>query len=269
MPRRIVVRAVHDALRSVLDVMSRTVGTARDIFREDHELHQSMVGSALAHFQSDSSNVSTDGAVSDLRLTTTGLLTSLPSSAHFLFLPQSIKSYKPYIDLTSTSSTLHQEELSRQVREWFGRATDHFKAVAEQWLTELESVREVWIIRARLRKWIRSVCQFEDVERNLVLSLLDACCSDRIRFIWGTGLKELDSFFRERVQSAITSLMEGGKDSRLGTSMPSTTYEPKGRSLYTHVRRFSCIASIPGTSSSFSDPGRDERCIRDLVFPKV
>ncbi len=70
--------------------------------------------------QSDSALPPTQNALpAELQLTTQALLMTLPSSTHFMLLPQNLKSYKPYVDLDSSSSRVPPSHLIQKVDDWF------------------------------------------------------------------------------------------------------------------------------------------------------
>ncbi|KZT30827.1 hypothetical protein NEOLEDRAFT_1053694 [Neolentinus lepideus HHB14362 ss-1] len=211
--RKSVVQEVKGRLQAVLDVISRTVSTARDIFQEDVEpYHQSMIRRVLAFIQSDSSTSSANALPKDLQLTTSGLLTDLPSSTHLLYLPPNIKAYKPYVDLSSSSAVVQQSSLRTKVRDWFDAAINEFETVAETWLEDLSSIEEVWRVRKMLLKWLRSGSELQEAERARLRTVLDTMYRKRISHLWRAALLDVDTGFQGKLSSVVDNLDESEND---------------------------------------------------------
>ncbi|TFK56658.1 hypothetical protein OE88DRAFT_44417 [Heliocybe sulcata] len=205
--RKPIVQHVKGRLQAVLGVVSDTVSTARDTFQDDLAPHQqSMIRRALTFVQSNSSSSSADVLPNDLQLTTPGLLTDLPSSTHFLYLPPNIKAYKPYIDLSSSSAVVQQPSLHTKVQDWFDGAMQDFSAAAETWLEDLGTIEEVWRVRKLLLKWLRSRSGLLEAESVHIRTTLDALYRKRVSQLWGAGLANLNREFQNKLSSVVDNL---------------------------------------------------------------
>jgi hypothetical protein len=205
------VREVRQAIQSALDVIARTVKTARNIFQEDTSNRHSLIGRVLEYIQSDShtSAATANDLPAELRLTTPTLLTTLPSSTHFLLLPPNLKSYKPYVDLNSTSSFVSQDFLVQKLDEWFRKSTDNLQNAIERWIADLQSVKEVWSVRSSVRKWIASASGLGDHETFYAKTFFDKACCQQVLAIWKLALARAEKAFREQLESTTSTLAEG------------------------------------------------------------
>ncbi|KAG6897112.1 hypothetical protein C0992_003966 [Termitomyces sp. T32_za158] len=172
--RRRPVKAIKDATTTALDAISRTVKTARDIFRQDDEHQPSLIRRVLEHIQSDSPDVA-QAHSTDLYLTTQSLLTTLPSSTHFLLLPPDLRSYKPYVDLTSSSSSIQPLQFTQKLDEWFQASISSFQNAVSRWVADLQNVKELWSVRAATLRWL-STSGLEESESVEVGRILDDVC---------------------------------------------------------------------------------------------
>jgi hypothetical protein len=202
--RRAAVRRVRQASQSVLEAIFSTVTVSRDVFQLPDNSQRSMIGRALERIQLDSPEppTSAPAQASELCLTTQTLLTTLPSSAHFVLLPPNIKSYKPYVDLTSSSAIVAPEELIQRLNDWFQTSSSGLKTAVERWFSELHSVREVWSVRASIRKWMHVTPDLTEEERKHIRAIFDDVCQDRIPAIWKLSLSRTEAFFKERLEAS-------------------------------------------------------------------
>jgi hypothetical protein len=214
--RSATVREVKQALLSALDVIFRTVETSRDIFQVDNS---SMVNKALEYIQSDTLDPTTTETLhAELQLTTQKLLSTLPSSTHFLLLPPNLKFYKPYVDLSSPSSRVPQAHLTQNLAKWFSVSTENLHATARRWISNLQSVAEVWNVRSSILKWIMAASSFEELESLRVKSLFDNLCRDRLLSIWKSAFASAESTFRAKLDSTILAIATGSVTRPVGTS---------------------------------------------------
>jgi hypothetical protein len=208
--RSVIVREVRQALLTVLDVIFRTLKTSRDIFQVDPILQSSMVYDALEYIRSDSPDQSTTGSLHpELQLTTQKLLSTLPSSPHFLLLPQSLRSYKPYVDGSSSSSRIPSTQLTEGLDEWFRKSTKMLRAAAERWISKLRSVTEVWNVRSSTLKCIKLASGFEEQEDTLLKTMFDDLCRERLHSIWKSSLADAENSFSAKIESTVSSLTKG------------------------------------------------------------
>lgn len=147
---------------------------------------------------------------SELALSTPTLLTTLPSSSQLHSLPPSLRRYKPYVDLDSSSATVSPEDLADKLDNWFQRTVREVHAAMERWLTDLESVRQVWAVRRSLRKWLNETSELEERERTIIEASLDDVCGKRGALIWSATLASIASTFREQLDLAISESVFAG-----------------------------------------------------------
>ena len=119
--RKIVIRGVRQKLKAVLEVVSRTLGTSRAIFVGSPGEPISLMQGVLEFIHSDTLQ-SSSHLPADLRLTSQSLLSTLPSSNHFLLLPSNVRLYKPYVDEGSLAAPDTAEQFVRKLEEWFQKA---------------------------------------------------------------------------------------------------------------------------------------------------
>lgn len=203
-------RDVRQRSKTVLDIVSRTLGTARTIFLdEDHE--PSLMRKVIACLQASTPS-SSEELPPEVRLTSQILLSSLPSSNHFLLLPATIKGYKPYVDVDSLSHE-KQVRFSQSLAEWFQSAMQTIRTAMSSWFSSLVTIRELWAARAWCRKLIRSSQGLRSDERTSINAAMDAICRSRAEEIWKSVLTSADATFRSHLESALSQLKQpGGSD---------------------------------------------------------
>ena len=205
------VREMTQIVKKALNIISQSVCTARSIFR--HEASKpSLIGRVLESIQADSfkSDQSSPSLPEELHLSTESLLPNLTSSANFQLLPSTIKSYKPYVDLNSSSTFLAQPQSSQTVEMWFQQSSSLWQTCAEGCLIELPTVKEVWTLRSSIRCWIMT-SGLKEEEIFYLLSTTDSLCHERIVTIWTQALTGAEALFKSRLNSYIS-------ESRLGPS---------------------------------------------------
>ncbi|KDQ63279.1 hypothetical protein JAAARDRAFT_188871 [Jaapia argillacea MUCL 33604] len=213
-PAKAVVRDVRQKMRTVLEAVSGTVTTARDVFQAQDNGKPSLISCVLGHIQSDPRSPSgVEILPTELFLTTQHLLSSLPSSTHFLSLPPNIKSYKPYVDLSSPSSTMNQAHLNHSLGKWFQKALEHYQTVMEAWMADLHTIREVWKVRIWLRKWLDGSSGLDRLENGQMKSACDAVCLKRITALWKASFGKAQEDFRERLATALATLKGSSESS--------------------------------------------------------
>lgn len=213
------IREVKKASEAALEFISGTVKTARDVFQEVSNPKRSMVTGILEYIQSDSSrdSPSAHGLPPELLLNTQTLLTNLPSSTHFLLLPPNLRTYKPYVDLNSSSSHVSQERFVEKLDEWFKQSTRRLHETLEEWFSGLETVQEVWGIRAWIWVWTASASNLEVHEQAHIRSVFNDISRQRMIAIWKSALTEAERNFRDKLDVALSDLREGSDIDTVGT----------------------------------------------------
>ena len=204
------VREVTQVMKNALSTIAQTVCTSRTIFQR-HGSEPSLIDRVLESIQSESETPdSVPKLPVELQLSTQSLLSQLTSSANFQLLPPDLRSYKPYVDLNSSSATLTQAIFSQKLQEWFRTSSDRWKSSASQWFSGINTVKEVWTLRSSVRRFI-STSRLEDPEKGIVSSNLDYLCHDRILDIWKKTLSGTEDDFKRRMHSSISVTSEKGK----------------------------------------------------------
>ncbi|KAI5121815.1 hypothetical protein M0805_003251 [Coniferiporia weirii] len=212
-----VTRSVWDVLKSVLDAIAVTVGTTRQVFLEGAD--GSMIGKVIVYTQGDAPIEPALSIPTELNLSTQALLSSLPNSNHFLPLPPDIKSFRPFIDLKSPSSTVNQSVLNSKLRDWFNIAVGHVQESAGPWLARLITIKEVWEVRSSALGWLSASGALLDKEDTKALRLLiDNVCRARVEDIWKDALEKLATSFDETLHSLRSDISKRTEGSELDIS---------------------------------------------------
>ncbi|KDR85455.1 hypothetical protein GALMADRAFT_132149 [Galerina marginata CBS 339.88] len=203
------VREVTQVMKNALNTMFQTIGTARTIFHSEGS-RRSLVICVLESIQADSeSDLQPNRLPDELSLSTQSLLTQLTSSANFQLLPPGLRSYKPYIDLTSSSTSLSQSEFSQKLQEWFNNASEQWRQAAEKWFSGLQSVKDVWSLRVSTKRCIIG-SELKERENNHVMSNLDSLCHKRIIAIWQRTLLDTELNCKNRLRENVFTLRSEG-----------------------------------------------------------
>lgn len=211
------VREVTNRLQRLLEVIAHTVDTARDVFLVKGDNSPSMVTRVLRAIQTDAEASIT----TDLCPTTQSLLSSMPSSTYFLLLPADIKQYRPYIDLSSTTSLVKPDALDRMVAAWFTRATEKLQAALNSIFSALASVKDAWTVYNCVTRWINAAGGLLEKERQTLTRLVEDACNSRIKELWVASLDALKSKFRAGLASLATQVQEDAPDCQLGEPQPN------------------------------------------------
>ncbi|GJE85819.1 vacuolar protein sorting-associated family 51 protein [Phanerochaete sordida] len=198
-------RDVRQKSKAVLDIVSRTLGSARAVFLGDAN-EPPLMQRVITHIHAPVPS-SSDDLPSEVRVTSQTLLSSLPSSNHFLLLPEAIKGYKPYLDADSLSQE-KQARFSSSLVDWFEGARENLRTAMTSWFANLATVRELWETRALCRKSIRTSQGLNAEEKGLLNGTVDAICRARAEQIWKSMLTSTDVAFREHLDSALTELRQ-------------------------------------------------------------
>ena len=206
------VREMTQIVKKALNIISQSVCTARSIF-----LHEasgpSLIGRVLESIQTDSStpDESSPKLPDELYLSTESLLANLTSSANFQLLPSAIRSYKPFVDLNSSSTFLAQPQFFQKVQTWFQQSSNLWQTCTGSWLTGLQTVKEVWTLRSSIRRWIMT-SGLKEEEIIHLLSTTDSLCHERIVRIWIQALTGAEALFKTRLNSYVSEPPLGVSD---------------------------------------------------------
>ncbi|KAH7930426.1 hypothetical protein BV22DRAFT_1109288 [Leucogyrophana mollusca] len=197
-------RVVKTSLQTALEVIVATITTARSIFYGS----PSLAAHVLEYIQSDSHSSPTPTLPKELLLTTQELLSALPSSTYFAILPPAIKSYKPYVDLSSPSSSLPSSILHQKLAAWFAEAQGSLGSATERWIRSVRGVKGVWGVRCAVKTWLSGDGgkDLKESERVALGKAVDGVLRDQIVEIWRGVLGEAEREFTKEVQG----MTEGG-----------------------------------------------------------
>ena len=194
---------VRQSIEACLDVVTRTAGATRTVFQCQEPTGKSLMTRVLENIQPNVDPAGLNSLPPELRLSTHLLLSSLPSSSHFLLLPQSIKSYKPYVDLTSPSSTIPPSILTNKLQDWFQKSCTAFSEALQIWFSTITGMKEMWKLRNSIRKWLFEVGGLLEDERSNLHRIVDGACRRQLTSIWGDALRNAKSGFEEELNTAI------------------------------------------------------------------
>jgi conserved oligomeric Golgi complex subunit 1 len=211
--RRKPVEDVKTVIHTALDSISRTVKATRSIYEDDGG--PSLIRRVLEYIQSSSIPPEQSQQLpSELCLTTQILLTTLPSSTHFLLLPPNLRTYKPYVDLYSSSSSIPQSYLTQKVDEWFRQSSSSLHIAVEQWFLNLRSVKEIWSVRSSTKKRISNSGLVQE-EASHLMNILDESCRTCIVRIWKLKLDSTLKCFEDCLNSTVSSLNDPSKSRQM------------------------------------------------------
>jgi len=202
-PQSLPVREVIQVIKKALATVAQTICSARKIF-QDLPSERSLIFRALESIQEETREPAQLKTLPDeLRLSTQSLLVHLTSSANFQLLPPSLRSYKPYIDLNSSSTSFPHLDFSQRLEEWFRNSCNHWKNSAGKWFSGLQSIKDVWTLRTSTRKYVLG-SGLDKLEKKHILSNLDALCHERISLIWQKLLTDTQSKFKSSLQENLS-----------------------------------------------------------------
>lgn len=199
LPAEIAAFAVKNATRTALEATSRTLYTARAIFGTSVSA-RSLAECVLDSIQSEPLSTPSATLPAELLLNTPAVLSSLPSSTYVSLLPADIRSYRPFVDLSSVSSSLPQEALRDKLGSWFDQSIANIRGAFDKWLASLDVVSAVWKVRSSLRKWVVHSGLLAPEIINLT-ELLDGVFRTRIMGIWKAVLVRSEKEFLQALCS--------------------------------------------------------------------
>jgi hypothetical protein len=210
--RKAAAREIHSAIAAVLDLMSGTVSSARSIFQSRTPSEPSLIHRVLDYIQQDEASPTATTVPLDLQLSTARFLATLPSAAHFLLLPATLRAYKPHVDLTSASATVPQPALAARLDQWFKGAAEQLRSTAAGWLAGARNVREVWAVRTWVRQGVEASERMSREEQENVIEVMDDVCRGRAVQIWVAKLEEIEENFSRGLQMLVKGLEGSGRD---------------------------------------------------------
>ena len=194
---------ISQSVEACIDIITRTANAARTIFQEHEPTGKSLMTNVLENIQPDADQAGFDSLPPDLRLSTHLLLSSLPSSSHFLLLPQTIRSYKPYVDLSSTSSTVTTSVLTNRLRDWLQRSCTEFSQALQTWFSKVTGMKEMWKLRNRIRKWLFEADGLLEDERGHLHLIVDDACRQQLTSIWTGALRNARFGFEKELKTVV------------------------------------------------------------------
>jgi hypothetical protein len=193
------VREVTQVMKDALNTMVQTVCTSRSIFHAQPDV-SSLLFRVLESTQSESDDLSE--LPTDLHISTPTILGPLTSSASFHLLPPDVRSYRPYIDLSTCSASLTQPVFSQKLQEWFRGSCERWQTSSSNWLSGLKGVKEVWILRTSIKRLIAN-SNLSEEEKGYLSSNMDTLCHDQIVDIWKKKLSHAKDEFKLRLRSHV------------------------------------------------------------------
>lgn len=207
-------------MKKALGAVSQTISSARTIFQDDRS-GPSLIVRLLSSMQDDTSGIGAGvkALPKGLSISTQSLLSQLTSSANVQLLPHTLRSYKPYIDLGSYSTSLSRSDFSRRLREWFDTSSTSIERSATHWFSGLRSVKEVWTLRNSVRRHIATSGLNEEEKRHLTCSL-DTLCQGRILAVWQETLSDTQATFKKTLDENVHAAQQ--KDPAKGEALCKT-----------------------------------------------
>nr|GAT59019.1 predicted protein [Mycena chlorophos] len=272
-PRKGSVREVKEAVQTTLEAMIKTLICAREVF-EKTESKQSMIRTVLELVES---NVPTSDAFQslprDLQISSQSILATLPSSTHFLLLPSTVRTYRPNVDLSSPSTSVDPKEFNHLLHDWFQSTKRSLEIAVSTWFSDLQTITEVWSLRATIRQWI-AVSALRQDEKDALADLFDEAAQNRVLSIWNLELADAGDAFQTQLASATTLLRDGPKETRQESSpihflfdsppLPVASGPSPGDSSFQKYKAGLCRQLIGRTALLDSVLATLENCARSL-----
>ena len=205
----------------------------------------------LENIQPTADPVGLDALPPELRLSTQLLLSGLPSSTHSLLLPQTIKSYKPYVDLTSTSSTVHPSVLTKRLQDWFQKSCTEFAQALHVWFSKVDGMKGMWKLRNWIRKWLFEADGLLEDERSHLHRIVDDACRQQLTSIWTAALRNAKSGFERELKAALeVTLRRPGSSGLQIPTVPPVISPDRNLALGLLVTQFQLTAPPPPLQST-------------------
>lgn len=232
--RKETVLGAKDTLKQALDLIVGTVETMRAIFGGNREPSNGtipLVQRILESVQSISAEVTPPprkrsrhahsmSVISSFHatpapipsnnpsqpLTSTIILDSLPSSQLLLqFLPASIVSYSPYIDIASAKAQLSSNVISTATAAWFDASLASLRSNIGAWFDCLDNIRSVWQVRSVLDHYKR---RLNANELSSLVAVVDEACANRARSVWSASLQGIVHTAERAIEGATHSILQ-------------------------------------------------------------
>ncbi|OJA19557.1 hypothetical protein AZE42_01458 [Rhizopogon vesiculosus] len=228
-------REVKSSLLIVVEVISKTVNSARDVFQSQKSAQPALAVRVLEQMHAESPTIS-EPVPPELALNAQTILSGLPSSSYFTLLPTSITSYKPYVELSSASSSVPGNFLEDKLRTWFDQSCSTLRDALDRWLLELDSVKSVWTVRSSLRKWLLD-SGLVKAEQITLHNLLEEAVRNRITAIWTNTIYHTKELFLKALTSLTPDSEVGAEEFSLKSiyvspSVPAPPLSGSGPSAY-------------------------------------
>ncbi|KAG2062297.1 hypothetical protein BDR06DRAFT_868711 [Suillus hirtellus] len=197
---------VKSSLLILVEVISRTVNCARNVFQSLRPKQPALAIRVLEQMHTESLAVSNSETAlpSELALSTQTILSGLPSSSYFTLLPADIRSYKPYIELSSASSSVPGHFLEDKLRTWFDQSCSILRDSLDRWLLQLDSVKSVWNVRTSLRKWLLT-SGLVKTEQTALDTLFEEAIRKRVSAIWTDTIHRAKELFLKALSTLTAS----------------------------------------------------------------
>lgn len=197
---------VNDLQKLVLDVVDTICGTmhiARDVFQTKKESTCSMIEQSLENFQTNDP--------SKALVTTSSLLSTLPSSTYLLTLPRTILTYKPYIDLASPTARVDPSVLDSKLSAWFEKALGPFNGRIQGWFGELISIDEVWSTRKKILDRMQMTYELKESDKASLQDVVDSGVRTRVIQLIDLALKTLENIMRNGLKEILEAIKKNNK----------------------------------------------------------
>lgn len=198
--RKVFVNNLQKTLLDVVEVICGTMCIARDVFQMDEDLSHSMIEQYLEDFQSSDP--------SKPLVTTSSLISTLPSSAHLLVLPRTILTYKPYINSTSPSTRVDPLVLDSKLSSWFEIALESFGGKILVWLRELVNINEVWSTRTKILDRLKTARRLKESEKISLQDVINNGVRVRIIQLLNLGLENLENIVQRSLQKILKTVKD-------------------------------------------------------------
>lgn len=197
--RAIPVREVTQVMKNAFCIIAQTLVSSRAILDRERDA-PSLLFQVLKSIQDDPEGIPNHSKLPmEFRLSTQSLLSQIMSSANFQLLPPDLRSYRPYVDLNSFSASLTQSLFFERLQEWFQSSCERWISSSKTWLASLYSVKEVWILRNSIKRFIiNSGLKCE--EKDFLSSNMDTLYQDRIIDIWKKALSDAGQEFGNQIR---------------------------------------------------------------------
>ncbi|KZS93449.1 hypothetical protein SISNIDRAFT_485695 [Sistotremastrum niveocremeum HHB9708] len=194
--RKGAVKGVYARINQVRSILFSTAAVGRAAFGSDACSCPGLVPAALKDIQLGSR--ATGHRIPD----TDSILALLPSSTNLLMLPDTIRAYKPYIDADSPPSVVSPQTVDSQLKTWVSNSLRTLEPVVKTLFGDLESIKEVWTVRDRVRLSLPQQNILDDEVWSWE-SLVDAHAKLRTAAIWKESLQQLLTNFRAAIEGIL------------------------------------------------------------------